>query len=124
MLTQLEQLEQIANDDFQLLEDVGPEAFTTSHLLELREQAVEQLMDFHRRKKINLMIGAVATGWVIALVAAWSYQNMWLALVAGVALLVSSIAFFAGLWILSKKKDGRAALEHSLLLIDNELYNR
>lgn len=124
MLTQLEQLEKISNDDFHLLEAVGPGEFSTSHLLELREQVMGRLNEFDRRKKINVMIGGTTAGWVIAFTAAYLYQNIWLAFAAVVGLLLSLTAFIAGVWVLSRKYSSRGELEYSLQLIDNELSRR
>ncbi len=124
MLTPLEQFELMANDEFHLLEAVGPHEFSTSHLLELREQAIVRLSEFDRRKKINMMIGATSAGWVIAFAASWWYGSFWLGAVAVAGLLFSLTAFFAGVWLLSKKTDSRSELEHSLFLINDELRTR
>lgn len=124
MLTPLEQLEQVANDDFHLLDAVGPAEFSTVHLLELREQALERLTEFDRRKKMNIMVGCTSIGWVFAFAAAWYCQNIWLALAAIAGLLFSLTAFLAGAWMLAKKYTSRGELLHPIELIDAELSRR
>ncbi len=117
----LEQLEKEANDDFLLLESVGPGEFSTEHLLELRDAARLRLRDYDRRNRINVAIGLLIFGWVMAFFYAYAYNNVWLAIAAVVGLIFSLVACIAGIFLLVRMYRSRLDLEHTLRKIESEL---
>ncbi len=120
----LDQLEKEANDDFLLLESVGPEVFSTEHLLELRDGARLRLRDYDRRNRVNVAIGVLVFGWLMAFFYAYAYNNIWLAIAAVVGLIFSLVACIAGIFLLVRMYRSRIDLEYTLRKIEQELYKR
>jgi apolipoprotein N-acyltransferase len=120
----LDQLEKEANDEFLLLESVGAGEFSTEHLLELRDDARLRLKDYDRRNRVNVGIGLLIFGWLLAFFYAYAYANVWLAIAAVVGLLFSLVACIAGIFLLVRQYKSRQDLEISLKKIENELFSR
>ena len=123
-MSELDQLEREANDEFLLLESVGATEFSTEHLLELRHEALVRLNDYDRRNRINMMIALTVLGWVIAFFFAYTYNNIWLAIGAIMGLILSLVACIAGVFLLVRQYKSRADLEISLNMILSELARR
>lgn len=120
----LDRLEREANDDFLLLEEIGPTPFGTDHLLELREQIRQRLSFFDRRQRLAMLLGGTATGWIFLGLIAGRLGWFWLALLA-VALASASLAGFAIVLISLKKRfESRGELEHTAREIETELRRR
>ena len=120
----LDQLEKEANDEFLLLESVGPAEFSTEHLLEMHEMAHLRLKDYDRRNSVNIMIGFLILGWIIAFFYAYAYNNVWLAIGAVLGLIFSLVACIAGIYLIVRQYKSRKDLEYTLKLIQSELKKR
>ncbi|MFN0015042.1 MAG: hypothetical protein ACKVU2_10875 [Saprospiraceae bacterium] len=120
----LDRLEREANDDFLLLEELGPELFGGSHLLELHERVRLRMAQFDRLRRLNVLAGSSAAGWFILggilLMAGWPIP----ARVAFAVMGVSLLGFLAGAWLLKWKFESRGELEFALRTIEEELRRR
>ncbi|MBK9337916.1 MAG: hypothetical protein IPM98_15765 [Lewinellaceae bacterium] len=120
----LDRLEREANDDFLLLEELGPEYFGGSHLLELHERVRLRLAQFDRLRRLNTLVGATAAGWmllgVVLVLVGWITP----ARVAFAVMGVSLLGFLAGVWLLKWKFESRGELEFTLRTIEEELRRR
>ncbi len=120
----LDRLEREANDDFLLLEELGPEHFCGSHLLELHERVRLRLAQFDRLRRLNVLIGSTAAGWmvlgIVLLLAGWPTAARVSFAVMGISLL----GFLAGVWLLKWKFESRGELEFALRTIEEELRRR
>jgi hypothetical protein len=120
----LERLEREGNDDFLLLEELGPRHFGFEHLLELREQIRERLQIFQRRQRLAMIIGACSSGWIFLAIMARHFDYMWLALAAYSAGALSLIAFL-GIVVWQKKQfESKGELEYTRQVIEEELRRR
>lgn len=120
----LDRLEREANDDFSLLAELGPEDFGVEHLVELRDRMQWRLARFDRWRRFNLLIGATAGGWLLlGGLAAMAGEGLLARLAFGVMLL-SVLAFLAGVWLLKIKFESRGELEYTLRTIEDELRRR
>lgn len=120
----LDRLEREANDDFSLLAELGPEDFGVEHLVELRDRMQWRLARFDRWRRFNLLIGATAGGWLLlGGLAAVAGEGLLARLAFGVMLL-SILAFLAGVWLLKIKFESRGELEYTLRTIEDELRRR
>lgn len=124
MLTSFDELEKAGNDDLYLLDSVGPGEFPTEHLIELRDTVRTQLLDFKRRQRVNMIAGAIAAGWVCAFMAAYAYNNVWLALVSVIGLVFSLGACLAGIFLLRIHYKSLGELTHALITVEAELKRR
>lgn len=120
----LDRLEREANDEFRLLDDLGPREFSSEHLLELRGRAYERLRRFERLQRLNWMVLASGLGWLMLGLATAFYGYFLLARVAFALVFVTTAAFVAGLWMLQWKFESRGELEGSIRLIEDELRRR
>ena len=120
----LDRLEREANDDFHLLAELGPQHFGGEHLLELRERMRWRMARFDRLRRLNLMVGATAAGWMvfgmIALMLGWPLIGRISFIVMGLSLL----GFLTGVWLLKWKYESRGELEYTLSTIEEELRRR
>ncbi len=120
----LDRLEREANDDFLLLEDLGPEYFGGTHLLELHERMRLRMAQFDRLHRLNLLVGATAAGWMLLgaafLLIGWPI----LARVAFAIMGIAILGFLAGVWLLKWKYESRGELEYTLRTIEDELRRR
>ena len=120
----LERLEREANDDFRLLAELGPEDFGVEHLVELHDQMQWRLARFDRWRRFNLLVGATAGGWLLlGGLSAWAGEAL-LARLAFSVMLLSLLAFIAGVWLLKIRYDSRGELEYTLRTIEDELHRR
>lgn len=120
----LDRLEREANDDFRLLAELGPEDFGVEHLVELRDRMQWRLARFDRWRRFNLLIGATAGGWLLlGGLAAMAGEGLLARLAFGVMML-SVLAFLAGVWLLKIKFESRGELEYTLHTIEDELRRR
>lgn len=120
----LERLEREANDDFLLLSELGPEYFGAQHLLELREQMHWRMEQFDRWRRLNMLLGVMAAGWLVLgagfILFGWSI----LAVLAFSVMGLSLLGFLAGAWWLKWKYESRGELEYTLRTIEEELRRR
>lgn len=122
--TSIERLEREANDDFRLLADLGPEEFCVEHLIELRDRMQWRLAQFDRWRRLNLLVGATAAGWMLLGGAmAWAGWGL-LARLAFAVMSLALVGFIAGVWYLNRKFDSRGELEYTLRTIEDELRRR
>jgi hypothetical protein len=119
-----ERLEREAGDDFGLLKDIGPEYFSSAHLLELREEIRRRLDRFDRTKKLIMLLGALSAGGflggVVCLFLDWTVMAFILYGISTACIL----AFIVGSGWLKWKYDSRGELMHTLLEVEEELRNR
>lgn len=120
----LDRLEREANDDFHLLDELGPEAFAVEHLIELRDRMHWRMAQFDRFRRLNLLIGATSAGWMLlgggAVWAGW----ILVARIAFAVMGISLLGFVGGAWLLKFKFESRGELEHTLFTIEDELRRR
>jgi hypothetical protein len=120
----LDRLEREANDDFRLLEELGPTQFGTEHLLELRDQIRRQLSVFDRRQRLAMLLGGTAAGWIFLGLVVGQMGWIWLAVLAHGIALLSFIGFAGILVFLKKRYESRGELEHTAREIETELRRR
>lgn len=120
----LDRLEREANDDFQMLEELGPTHFGTEHLLEMREHLRQQLSVFDRRQHFALSLGGTAAGWVVLGILTARMGWFWMALAAHSLAAASLVGFFVILFFLKKRFESRGELEHTAREIETELRRR
>ncbi len=120
----LERLEREANDDFRLLEELGPAHFGADHLMEMHALARERLAIFRGRQRFAMVLGSTATGWVLLAFVANFLSFKWLAFGAlGVAGL-SFAAFLVIVFWQKKRFESRGELEYTRRIIEEELRRR
>ena len=120
----LKNIEQEAEDDYAMLQSVGPEFFPSSALFELRGRCKEKLIMFDRLQKVGILTVASSPMW---LVVGCIFGTMgWYAL-ASLALFLFPICitFFVLTLIFLKAYFGsKNHLEHCFLQVDQELSKR
>ncbi len=120
----LDRLEKEANDDFKLLQELGPEHFGSSHLLDLREIIRQRLDHFDRAKKILLFLGALSAGCflggLVCLVLKWKLMS---AIFYSLSILCM-LGFLGGVWWLKWKYESRGELMDALMQVEEELRQR
>lgn len=120
----IERLEREGNDDFRLLEELGPAHFGLEHLLELRERSRARIVSFHKRQKLSMMIGGMATGWIgLAFVAKWM-TYIWLAFAAFGIGAFSFAAFLTLIFIQQKHFGTKGELDYTQRIIEDEIRKR
>lgn len=120
----LDRLEREANDDFRLLDELGPGMFGLEHLMELREQSRARLNLFQRRQKLAMILGSSAAGWIFLAIIARFAGKLWIAFAAYA---LGSLCIFAFLGILfwqKRKFESKGELEYTLMMIEEELRRR
>jgi len=120
----LESLEREANDDFRMLEELGPSHFGAEHLLELREQARKRLLLFNRRLKLTMTLGACAIGWIFLAMLAKSLGYTWIAFGALGLGSGSFMGFFYVVFQQKRRFESKGALEYTQRVIEEELQRR
>ncbi len=120
----LDRLEREANDDFLLLEELGPEYFGAQHLLELREQLRLRMEQFDRWRRLNTLLGATSAGWIVLGGLFFAFGWTIFASVALTIMGLSLLGFLAGFWLLKWKYQSRGELEFTLRTIEEELRRR
>ncbi|MBK7938910.1 MAG: hypothetical protein IPJ82_18365 [Lewinellaceae bacterium] len=78
----LDRLEREANDDFRLLDELGPAHFGADHLMELHARSRERLAIFRGRQRLALVVGTAATGWILLAFVSNFLKFKWLTLCA------------------------------------------
>ncbi|MDX2278203.1 MAG: hypothetical protein NW218_01390 [Saprospiraceae bacterium] len=120
----LDRLEREGNDDFNLLNELGPGHFGVEHLLELREKSYQRLDRFQRRQKLAMMVGASAAVWIMMAFLSKVLNFIWLAFAAFGLGSLSLIAFL-GLILLQQKQFGtKGELDYTQRMIEEELRRR
>ncbi len=123
-LTPLERLEKEANDEFRLLNDVGPQHFSAEHLLELREQMRQNIRLFMRRQRLAMVLAGTGVGWVFMATLSGFLQFHYLSVAAYT---VSSLCLTAFLVIVFWQKwrfNSKGELEYTMRCIEDELRRR
>lgn len=119
-----ERLEREGNDDFALLEEVGPVHFTADHLQEMRELISFRLAQFDKVNRLNMWFGASTVLWVVGAFAGLALGYRIAILLACLGLVISLSAFVTGIVLLKVRFESRGNLEYTLSVIDEELRRR
>ena len=61
----LDQLENVGNDELRLFNDLDPSYYTIRHLLEVREQWIEQVHLYHRSNSVKNLLGFSTAAWLM-----------------------------------------------------------
>jgi hypothetical protein len=120
----IERLEREGNDDFRLLDELGPGHFGLEHLLELREKSRTRIVSFHRRQKLAMTIGAAATGWIALAFVTWYMGYIWLAFAAFGIGAFSFTAFITLVFVQQQQFGTKGTLEYTQRMIEEELRRR
>ncbi len=120
----LDRLEREANDDFRLLDELGPAHFGADHLMELHARSRERLAIFRGRQRLALVVGTAATGWILLAFVSNFLKFKWLTLCALGAGGVSFAAFLFIVFWQKKRFDSRGELEYTQRIIEEELRRR
>ena len=120
----LERLEREANDDFRLLEELGPAHFGADHLMELHARARERLAIFRGRQRFAMVVGGTATGWVLLVCIANLLGFKWLSFAAMGAAGLGFAAFLFIVFWQKKRFESRGELEYTQRIIEEELRRR
>lgn len=119
-----ERLEREANDDFRLLEEVGPAHFSAEHLMELHTRVREQLALFKGRQRLAMIIGVIGTGWAVMALLFHVTGFRWLVYAAfGAAALCFTGFLFIVFWQ-KKRFESKGELEFTQRVIEEELRRR
>lgn len=119
-----ERLEHEANDDFRLLDEVGPEHFSAEHLMELHARVRERLTLFKGRQRLAMIVGLISTGWVFATLLFRVMGLRWLAFAAlGASALCLAGFLFIVFWQ-KKRFESKGELEYTQRVIEEELRRR
>lgn len=119
-----ERLEREANDDFHLLDELGPAHFSADHLMELHTRVRERLMLFKGRQRLAMIIGSVATGWTLLAVLFNTVGFKWLALAAFGSAALFFIGFLFIVFWQKKRFESKGELEYAQRVIEEELRRR
>jgi len=120
-----EKMEKEANDDLNLLVEVGPSHFSAEHLLELRQELREQIGTVERRQRLAMLLGATGAMWFLVAGLAWLLQWAWLLITAFVAMLFCMAGFtFLLLWKKGRPNTRLGELEYTLRTLEDELRKR
>jgi hypothetical protein len=120
----IERLEQIGNDDFKLLHDLGASYFGTEHLIELRHKAQRNLEIFNKKMRFGLLLGATSAGWVVFGIALLQFNFRFFALIAFAMMSLSLVGFLAVMLLLKKQHESKGELEYTQRVIEIELKKR
>ena len=116
-----ERLEREANDDFRLLDELGPAHFSAEHLMELHARVRERLTLFKGRQRLAMIIGSIATSWAMLAILFRLVGFKWLALTA---LGTAALCFLGFLFIVfwqKKRFESKGELEYAQRVIEEEL---
>lgn len=118
------QLEKEANDDLDLLSEIGPAYFSVDHLMDLRQELREKVSLFERRQRIAMLMGASGAFWVMLAILARYVGQGWLLITAFVA---TVLCFAAYAFIIVQQQrifKSKGELEFSLRQVEDELRKR
>lgn len=119
-----ERLEQEANDEMKLLDELGPGYFGTEHLIEMHRELRNRLSFFLRKQRLVFaLLGSVA-GWLALIGVARFTGYRWLALTAYCFLTLSFFVLLFVLMTASRRYLSKGHLEYDLRLIESELRKR
>ena len=123
-LNSLDRLEKEANDDFQLLAELGPGWFGSEHLLELRRETFNKIELFEKRLKLAMLLGATGVAWAFLAFLASAFDKTILSLIA-YALAGISFGVFFGMLVWQKRKfESKGELDYTIQMIEEELRRR
>lgn len=117
-------LEREANDDFRLLDELGPAHFGAEHLMELHAKVRERLHLFKGRQRLAMIIGAIGTSWILISILFNVANFRWLSFAAAGA---AALCFFGFLFIVfwqKKRFESKGELEYAQRVIEEELRRR
>lgn len=123
-LTPLERLEIEANDEFRLLNDVGPQHFSAEHLLELREQMRLNIRLFMRRQRLAMVLAGTGTGWVFMAMLSGILQFHYLSIAAYIVSSLSLMAFLVVVFWQKWRFNSKGELDYTMRCIEDELRRR
>lgn len=119
-----ERLEVEANDDLQLLDELGPAHFGTEHLIELHRELRERLAFFARKQRLMFALLGSVVGWVMLIGLARFLGYRWLALTTYCFLALSFFVLLSTLLTSPRRYWNKGHLEYDLRLIEGELRKR
>jgi hypothetical protein len=120
----IERLEQIGNDDFKMLHDLGASYFGTEHLIELRHKAQTNLDVFNKKLRFGMLLGGTSAGWAIFGILLMQMNFSLFALIAFSMMSLSLVGFLAIILLLKKQHESKGELEYNQRIIDIELKKR
>ncbi len=119
-----EHLEREANDDFRLLDELGPTLFSAEHLMELHARVRERLALFKGRQRLAMIAGVIGTGWASMALLFHTVGFRWFGFAAfGAAALCFSGFLFVVFWQ-KKRFESKGELEYAQRVIEEELRRR
>ncbi len=119
-----DRLEKDGNDDFSLLDEFGPSQFGTDHLLELREQAKQQLAYFGKKLRLSMIVGGLSAGWIfLGLMFFYFGKPLFALSTLGIGAVCLTI-FMAMTVLLYKNYGTKGKWEHAQRQIESELRHR
>ena len=119
-----DRLEKEANDEFRLLDELGPEHFGSEHLLEFRGKVLHRITLQEKRLRLAMLIGGTTAGWFLLSVVSHYFKQQWLIVVSSLGVVLSSGFFFYLIFSPTARKRTRGTLLHDLYLIESELRRR
>lgn len=119
-----ERLEREANDDFSMLEEVGPTYFTAEHLQDMREVVCTRLLQFDKLNRLNMWLGGSSALWIAGIFLGLAFDQRIMAVAFCIGLVISLSAFVTGNVLLKLRFDSRGSLEYTLGVIEEELRRR
>lgn len=121
----LEGLESLGNDELRLFSDLDPSYYTIRHLLEVREQWIEQVHLYHRSNSVKNLLGFSTAAWLAISVFCMYMEmaNYFLIICLFVTAVFTFIFLFSVFAIRSKFKS-RAHLDRLGQMINGELERR
>jgi hypothetical protein len=120
----IERLEQIGNDDFKLLHDLGAAYFGTEHLIELRQKAQLNLDVFNKKLRFGMLLGGTSAGWALFGILLLQMKFPLFALIALSMMSLSLLGFLAITLLLKKQHESKGELEYNQRIIEIELKKR
>jgi hypothetical protein len=120
----LDRLEREGNDDFRLLDELGPGHFGVEHLLEMREKSFQRIEQFLRRQRLSMMIGGTAIAWIFMGFLAKILDFIWLAFAAFGLGSLSLITFLVLILLQQKQFGTKGDLDYAQQIIEDELRRR
>jgi hypothetical protein len=119
-----ERLESEANDDFRLLDELGPAHFSAEHLMDLHHRVRERLLLFKGRQRLAMIIGLITIGWGLITLLFDVLDLRWLAFASLGASLLSVAGFLFIVFWQKKHFESKGELEYVQRVIEEELRRR
>lgn len=119
-----DRLEHEANDDFRLLDELGPVHFGAEHLMELHAQARERLALFKGRQRLAIIMGAIGTGWALLAMSFYIVGFRWLSFATFGATALCFAGFLFIVFWQKKRFESKGELEFAQRVIEEELRRR